>query len=146
MKYVAVMLALASGCTQSHIVRPLGKGNGVVHASLGGPFVHVFGIDIPAPIVSLGGGYGVRKDLDVFAHLDVTALQPGHPVLQIGMDTPQVTADLLADFNPEAIPMRLSMGVIQSNVIEIGGSSIEVLAYRQATTENGESASFPVRY
>ncbi|MGN9913384.1 DUF2064 domain-containing protein [Phytohabitans sp. LJ34] len=41
-----------------------------------------------------GDGFGARL---AHAHLDATALQPGHPVLQIGMDTPQVTADLLAD-------------------------------------------------
>ncbi len=31
------------------------------------------------------------------AHADAHARSGGHPVLQIGMDTPQVTADLLAD-------------------------------------------------
>jgi glycosyltransferase A (GT-A) superfamily protein (DUF2064 family) len=31
------------------------------------------------------------------AHADAGALSPAFPVLQIGMDTPQVTADLLAD-------------------------------------------------
>lgn len=31
------------------------------------------------------------------AHTDTAALLPGLPIVQIGMDTPQVTADLLAD-------------------------------------------------
>lgn len=31
------------------------------------------------------------------AHADTAAAQPGSPVLQIGMDTPQVTGDLLGD-------------------------------------------------
>lgn len=32
----------------------------------------------------------------VAAHADIGRAQPGHPVLQIGMDTPQVSPDLLA--------------------------------------------------
>jgi hypothetical protein len=101
MKRLAVIVVLLSACAQSHWVRPLGKGNGVVSASLGGPFVHLFGVDIPAPIVSLNGGYGVRDDLDVFARLDVTGaafgdmhLEPGvvlHPVISEGGAIPTVS-------------------------------------------------------
>ncbi|QWF81888.1 TIGR04282 family arsenosugar biosynthesis glycosyltransferase [Amycolatopsis sp. CA-230715] len=40
-----------------------------------------------------GNGFAARL---VNAHADTAALHPGHPVLQIGMDTPQVTPDLLA--------------------------------------------------
>ncbi|GAB3483852.1 TIGR04282 family arsenosugar biosynthesis glycosyltransferase [Amycolatopsis cihanbeyliensis] len=37
------------------------------------------------------------------AHVDTAALRPGHPVLQIGMDTPQVTPGLLSSV---AAPLR----------------------------------------
>jgi hypothetical protein len=139
MNYLAVVLVLAAGCTQSHIVRPLGKGNGVVHASLGGPFVHVFGVDLPAPIVSLGGGYGVRKDLDVFAHLDVTAaafgnmhLEPGialHPVISEGGAIPTVTVGaslhILTNFRDgRAIPQlmaALAWRVGRKHLLYLGG-------------------------
>jgi hypothetical protein len=63
----------SAGCTSSHILRPLGRGNGVVHASLGGP-MH---LGIPLPVLSVGGGYGVKDDLDLFAHADLSALAFG---------------------------------------------------------------------
>ena len=47
-------------------MRPLGKGDGMVNGSLGGPLVQIGGADFPAPIVDVGGGYGVRDDLDLF--------------------------------------------------------------------------------
>jgi hypothetical protein len=114
-----LLVAGLAGCTQSHIVRPLGKGNGVVNASLGGPFVHVFGLDIPAPIFTAGGGYGVRDDLDVYANLDVTALafgllhvEPGvvlHPVIRESGAIPTVSVGaslhLITDFrDARAVP------------------------------------------
>ncbi len=118
--YATLLVALGLvGCSQSHIVRPLGKGHGVVNASLGGPFVHVFGLDIPAPIFTAGGGYGVRDDLDVFANLDVTALafglfhfEPGvvlHPVVRESGAIPTVSVGaslhLLTDFkDARAVP------------------------------------------
>ncbi len=52
---------------------------------------------------ALAGMYVVEQRGDAFgerlaaAHADVADLCPAHPVLQIGMDTPQVTAGLLAD-------------------------------------------------
>lgn len=44
-------------------------------------------------IAQRGDGLGARV---AAAHADAAALLPGRPTLQIGMDTPQVTADLLA--------------------------------------------------
>jgi hypothetical protein len=89
------------GCTSSHFVRPLGKGNGVVHASLGGPFVQALGTTLPAPIFSLGGGYGVRDDMEVILHADLTGaafgilhLEPGfvlHPLVRDGGWVPTLT-------------------------------------------------------
>ncbi|MHA6780190.1 TIGR04282 family arsenosugar biosynthesis glycosyltransferase [Pseudonocardia saturnea] len=45
-------------------------------------------------IAQRGDGLGARI---AAAHADAAALLPGRPTLQIGMDTPQVTAALLAD-------------------------------------------------
>src|SRR5690348_11716594 len=89
---IFVLAITLAGCASTHVVRPLGQGNGMVNASLGGPFLNVFDANIPTPIVSLGGGYGVRDWLDVYGHVDVTALafgvlhvDPGvafHPVIR----------------------------------------------------------------
>src|SRR3954469_4285208 len=64
----ALLAVLLGGCASSHVVRPLGQGNGMVNASLGGPFINLFNASIPTPIVSLGGGYGVRDWMDVYGH------------------------------------------------------------------------------
>lgn len=47
-----------------------------------------------AVVAQRGEGLGARI---AAAHADAAALLPGRPTLQIGMDTPQVTAGLLAD-------------------------------------------------
>jgi hypothetical protein len=72
---IALLLALGagSGCAHTHQVRPLGKGNGAVHASLGGPLVGVFDIVLPTPIFSVGGAYGVTDNVEMLGHVDVTA-------------------------------------------------------------------------
>jgi hypothetical protein len=98
---IFVLAITLAGCASTHVVRPLGQGNGMVNASLGGPFLNVFDANIPTPIVSLGGGYGVRDWLDVYGHVDVTALafgvlhvDPGvafHPVIREGGWVPTVT-------------------------------------------------------
>jgi hypothetical protein len=72
-----------------------------VRASLGGPLVQVSGLDIPTPIISLGGGYGLRDDLDATLEADVTAatfgvlhLEPGlaaHPLRSACGPVPTVT-------------------------------------------------------
>jgi hypothetical protein len=92
---VSVSLALCAalgGCTPAHAVRPLGRGHGVLEAALGGPLVRVSGNDVPMPILSLGGGYGLRDDTELTLHGDVTAgvfgvlhLEPGaayHPIVR----------------------------------------------------------------
>jgi hypothetical protein len=94
-------LLLGGGCAQTHIVRPLGKGNGALNVSVGGPFVQLFGAPIPVPIGSVGGAYGVRDDVEVFGQVDATALafgvlhlSPGvafHPVRRDGGWVPTVT-------------------------------------------------------
>jgi hypothetical protein len=101
---VAVPLALAAaigGCTPTHAVRPLGRGHGVIDAAVGGPLVRLAGADVPMPILSLGGGYGVRDDAELTLHGDVTAgvfgvlhLEPGaayHPIVRAEGLAPTLT-------------------------------------------------------
>jgi hypothetical protein len=106
-------------------VRPLGRGRGVLNASLGGPLVTVAGATIPVPIVSIGGGYGVRDDLDVTLHADITAaafgtvhVEPGfvlHPVISESGWIPTVTvgasAHLLTDFREVRVVPQLVAAV-----------------------------------
>jgi hypothetical protein len=138
------LLALAlcaglTGCAASHFVRPLGRGNGVVTASVGGPFVRLFGAAIPTPILDLGGGYGVRDDLDVYAHVDATALafgvlhvEPGfalHPLVRDGGWVPTVTVGtslhLLTNFREARAVPQLTVAaawrIARKHLIYIGG-------------------------
>jgi hypothetical protein len=98
----ATLLALgAAACTTTHVVRPLGRGNAALNASLGGPLVAVSGIPTATPVVTAGAAYGVRDDLEAFAHADATAgvfgvlhLEPGaafHPIIRGGGPVPTVT-------------------------------------------------------
>ena len=100
--YVAIATLVAfSACAASHFVRPLGKGNAVASASLGGPLVQLGGAVFPTPIVELGGGYGVRDDVDLFLRANITAaalgdlhLEPGvayHPLIRDRGPIPTVT-------------------------------------------------------
>ncbi|HEX9102404.1 MAG TPA: hypothetical protein VF997_09380 [Polyangia bacterium] len=115
--YVAVATLLGFGaCASSHFVRPLGKGGAVASASLGGPLVQLGGAVFPTPIVELGGGYGVRDDVDLFLRANVTAaafgdlhLEPGvawHPIIRDRGGVPTVTVagsmHFLTDFRTSA--------------------------------------------
>src|ERR1700754_75954 len=99
---VAILSLLGLGaCAQSHFVRPLGKGGAVGNASLGGPLVTLGGATFPTPVVDIGGGYGVRDDVDLFLRANVTALafgdlhlEPGvawHPLVRDGGPVPTLT-------------------------------------------------------
>lgn len=115
--YVAIATLLAFGaCASSHFVRPLGKGGAVASASLGGPLVKLGGAVFPTPIVELGGGYGVRDDVDLFLRANITAaafgdlhLEPGvawHPIIRDHGGVPTVTVagsmHFLTDFRTSA--------------------------------------------
>jgi len=111
-----VALAGLTACTSTHLVRPLGKGNAVAHASLGGPLIQLGGAVFPTPIASLGGAYGVRDDVEVFLNANITAaafgdlhLEPGvayHPVVRERGPVPTVTVigsmHFLTDFQTSA--------------------------------------------
>jgi hypothetical protein len=97
-------------------VRPLGKGGAVASASIGGPLVQLGGAVFPTPIVELGGGYGVRDDVDIFVRANITAaafgdlhLEPGvayHPIIRDHGGVPTVTVagslHFLTDFRTSA--------------------------------------------
>lgn len=115
--YVAIATLLAFGaCASSHFVRPLGKGGAVASASLGGPLVQLGGAVFPTPIVELGGGYGVRDDVDLFLRANITAaafgdlhLEPGvawHPIIRDRGPVPTLTVagslHFLTDFRTSA--------------------------------------------
>jgi hypothetical protein len=115
--YVAIATLLGFGaCASSHFVRPLGKGGAVASASVGGPLVQLGGAVFPTPIVELGGGYGVRDDVDIFVRANITAaafgdlhLEPGvayHPIIRDRGPVPTVTVagslHFLTDFRTSA--------------------------------------------
>jgi hypothetical protein len=115
--YVAIATLLGFGaCASSHFVRPLGKGGAVVNASLGGPLVTLGGATFPTPIVEVGGGYGVRDDVDLFLRWNITAaafgdlhLEPGvawHPIIRDHGGVPTLTIagsmHFLTDFRTTA--------------------------------------------
>jgi len=115
--YVAIATLLGFGaCASSHFVRPLGKGGAVASASVGGPLIQLGGAVFPTPIVELGGGYGVRDDVDIFLRANITAaafgdlhLEPGvayHPIIRDRGPVPTVTVagslHFLTDFRTSA--------------------------------------------
>jgi hypothetical protein len=115
--YVALATLLGFGaCASSHFVRPLGKGGAVVSASIGGPLVNLGGATFPTPIFDVGGGYGVRDDVDLFLRWNLTAaaygdlhLEPGvawHPIIRDHGAVPTLTVagsvHFLTDFRTTA--------------------------------------------
>ncbi|HVZ70831.1 MAG TPA: hypothetical protein VHJ20_00520 [Polyangia bacterium] len=131
---------LGAACATSTIARPLGRGNAVAQASLGGPLVEVSGTPVAAPILNVGGGYGVSDRWDVFAHADVTAaaygdlhLEPGaafHPLVREAGAVPTVTlaasAHVLTDFHearlgPQATALAAwRVGTTHRHLIYVG--------------------------
>lgn len=81
----AAAATCAVACATTAPVRPLGRGNVALNASLGGPLVRAAGLDIPTPILMLGGAYGARDDLEVTARADVTAAAFGDVHVQPGV-------------------------------------------------------------
>lgn len=74
---LVAMLALTQGCAGQNLSRTVGKGNGEVHASLGGPFFERLGPAIPVPNVNVGGRYGVHEIVDVDASVNLLAAAYG---------------------------------------------------------------------
>ncbi len=68
---------LAAACANSHAVRPLGRHETAVTASVGGPLVQALGLTIPTPIATIGARHGIRDDLSVGGSWDLTAAAYG---------------------------------------------------------------------
>jgi len=72
-------------CTATHRTRTVGKAHGAGDLSLGGPLTTALGPPIPMPVVFLGGRYGIRDDLDVSLHYNLTA--PAVPSIPLHFET-----------------------------------------------------------
>ena len=68
---IALVTSLCIGCAAQNFSRTVGKGNGEVHASMGGPFFERLGPPIPVPNVNVGGRYGVHERIDVDANMNL---------------------------------------------------------------------------
>jgi hypothetical protein len=137
-------------CAASHVARPLGRGNAVGQASLGGPLLDVSGIPLAAPILVVGAGYGVTDRTDVYARGDVTAalfgdlhLEPGvafHPVVREAGGTPTVTlaasAHVLTDFHELRAGPQLTalaawrLGALHRHLVYVGADAATLLGGR----------------
>src|SRR5262245_30655013 len=99
--FSALALLAISACATSHPARPLGRGNAVGQAALGGRLVEVNEPPGAAPSLLLGGGYGLPARWAAYGRADVTAaafgdlhLEPGvafHPLVREGGAVPTVT-------------------------------------------------------
>lgn len=68
---MAVGSLLLAGCAAPNLSRTVGRGNGEVRASAGGPLFAALGPTIPAPHVQVGGRYGVTDAVDLDANLNL---------------------------------------------------------------------------
>lgn len=64
---------ILTGCVATHRARTVGKGNIGADFSLGGPLQTKLGPPIPMPMAFLGARYGLRDDLDLSLHVNLTA-------------------------------------------------------------------------
>jgi hypothetical protein len=73
----ASAVALGAGCAAQNFSRTVGKGNGELHASVGGPFFERLGPPIPVPNANVGGRYGLHEIVDVDANVNLLAAAYG---------------------------------------------------------------------
>jgi hypothetical protein len=140
----SVVCASAVGaCATSHYARPLGRGNAVAQASVGGPLDSLSGTPLAVPILELGAGYGVTDRWDVFARADMTSaaygdlhLEPGaafHAVVREGGPVPTVTlagsVHLMTDFEAARLGPQLSaiaawrVGASRRHLVYVGADA-----------------------
>jgi hypothetical protein len=149
---LAGLAVLASSCATSHPARPLGRGNFVGQASLGGPIVEVSETPIPAPILVAGGGYGLTDRWDAYGRLDLTAaaygnvhVEPGaafHPLVREGGLVPTVTVvgsvHVLTDFDR----LRVGPQVTGLSAWRVGGRHLIYLGADVGTLLGGDRTRF----
>ena len=87
MKYFCLLFCVAyfCSCAPSRFVKPLGKGEKAINASLGGPLITFAGAPIPIPFTSISGGYGVSKSLTAYGSLHPTSLIFGVLQTELGV-------------------------------------------------------------
>ena len=139
----ALAFVAAASCATSHFARPLGRGNAVGQASLGGPVVELSGAPVAAPILVAGAGYGASERWDVYARADLTAaaygdlhVEPGaafHPVVREGGFVPTLTLagalHLLTDFSEVRVGPQVSalaawrVGAFHRHLLYVGADA-----------------------
>lgn len=67
-----LLLLLFLGCSSTHPVRTIGKNKGALEITAGGPMMKNLGPTLPIPNFFIGGRYGVRSDLDISVHYNLT--------------------------------------------------------------------------
>lgn len=71
------LLACLCACAPSRYVRPLAQGEVAVSGTYGGPMFKNFGIPIPAPMITVGAGYGWKENTTLYADVHVTSAMFG---------------------------------------------------------------------
>jgi hypothetical protein len=61
---LVVIVGTTAACTTTHVIRPLGRGNTALNASLGGPLVELGSVVTPVPIPRL---YARRSGRCIFS-------------------------------------------------------------------------------
>lgn len=74
---VMLVCTACTACAAPNLSRTVGRGNGEVRATLGGPLIAALGPTIPFPHVQPGGRVGATDWLDVDGNLDLLALAYG---------------------------------------------------------------------
>lgn len=130
----AVAVLAATACAPLHAVRPLGRGNAALHASLGGPLVAVGGTPLATPILSLGGGYGLCPGATLTAEVDATAaafgvahVQPGlaiHPLVRDGGALPTLTVATSVHVLTNVEDTRVAPQASAAAAWRVGGASL----------------------
>lgn len=68
-----LLLACLCACAPTRYVRPLAQGEVAVSGSYGGPLFKNFGLPIPAPMITLGAGYGWKENTTLYGNFHATS-------------------------------------------------------------------------
>lgn len=77
---------LTSACAAPNLSRTVGRGNGEVRATMGGPLIGALGPTIPFPHVQVGGRVGLTDWLDADGNLNLLGLAYGLWVMDLAAD------------------------------------------------------------
>lgn len=70
-------ILLFFSCSSVRQIRPLDPGQSAVNVTLGGPIIKALGMYMPAPIMSVGYNYGIKRGFDLETGLGLTQLAFG---------------------------------------------------------------------